>query len=185
MIQNQSDSRQQEIDRLNIVISDHKEALSKKEAELYRIVEEKDDLLHKAGELEGKVIELDQIQRNDIEGLEQRVERTIMELKSAKDDNANLLHALSKAESALTEADSKYVTFRDKYYSKKTEANVLRDKVDKLLAEISRLKAENSRYNEALDHKRVQVAMNENKNKAYRDIKGIIDDFKNETIRKY
>lgn len=93
------------------------------------------------------------------------MESTILELRSAKEDNANLLIALSKAETALTEADSKFVTFRDKYYSKKTEANVLRDKVDKLIAEISRLKSENSRYNEALDNKRVQVAMNENKNK--------------------
>lgn len=165
IVQNHLDSKQQEISRLNLVIGDHKDAFNKKETELFRILGEKDDLLRKAGELEGKVIELDQIQRNDIEGLENRVESTILELRSAKEDNANLLIALSKAETALTEADSKFVTFRDKYYSKKTEANVLRDKVDKLIAEISRLKSENSRYNEALDNKRVQVAMNENKNK--------------------
>lgn len=165
IIQNHLDSKQQEIERLTCLIGDHKEALNKKDGELYRILEEKDDLLRKAGELEGKVIELDQIQRNDIEGLEYRVESTILELKSAKEDNSNLLLALSKAETALTEVDSKYVTFRDKYYSKKTEANVLRDKVDKLIAEISRLKSENSKFNEALDHKRVQIAMNENKSK--------------------
>lgn len=150
-----------------------KDAVNKKDTELSRILEEKDDLLHKASELEGKVIELDHIQRNDIEALEQRVEYTVIELKSAKDDNSNLLVALSKAESALTEADSKYITFRDKYYSKKTEANVLRDKVDKLIAEISRLKSENAKFNEALDNKRVQVSLNENKNKVVYNHLGI------------
>lgn len=189
--QNHLDAKQQEVERLTHAIGDHKEALNKKENEVFRILEEKDDLLRKASELEGKVIELDQIQRNDIEGLEHRVECTILELKAAKEDNASLLLALSKAEAALTEADSKYVTFRDKYYSKKTEANVLRDKVDKLIAEIGRLKADNSRFNEALDNRRVQVAVSESKNKvrpadqAYRDIKNIIDDFKNEAIRKH
>ena len=170
IIHNQLDSKQQEVERLSCLTGELKENLNKKDNELSRILDEKDDLLSKASELEGKVLELDNIQRNDIESLEHRVESTIIELRSAKEDNSNLLVALSRAESALGEVDSKFVTFRDKYYSKKTEANVLRDKVDKLISEISRLKSENSRYTEVLEHKKVQVAISENKNKVILDL---------------
>lgn len=138
-----------------------------------RILEEKDNLLNKASELEGKVIELDHIQRNDIESLENRVEATVVELRAAKEDNSHLLIALNKAESAFAEADSKFVTFRDKYYSKKTEANVLRDKVDKLTAEISRLKNENARFADIFENKKVQVSISENKSKVSGDDQGV------------
>lgn len=149
------------------------------------MVDEKDDLLRKASELEGKVMELDNIQRNDIEGLEERVESTIKELRGAKEDNAGLLAALNKAELALTEADGKMVEFRDKYHAKKTEVNVLRDKVDKLSAELNRMKLENGRLQDMFESRRYQVNVSEHKSKAYRDIRTIIDDFKNDTIRKY
>jgi len=148
-------------------------------------MDEKEDLLQKASELEGKVIELDNIQRNDIEALEHRVECTIVELKMAKEDNNALSAALAKAESALAEADSKFVTYRDKYYSKKTEANVLRDKLEKLNADFGRMKTEGQRINEYVETKKTMVSINENKCKAYRDIKNMFEDYKNEAIRKY
>lgn len=165
ILQNQLDSKQQETDRLTCTTTELKEIVSRKEQELERILEEKDDILQKASELESKVIELDNIQRNDIESLETRVESTIYELRSAKEDNSNLLTALSKTESALADTDSKLSTFKDKYYSKKTEANVLRDKIEKLTSEISRLKADNSRMTDIFENKRVQVSVNENKSK--------------------
>lgn len=130
-------------------------------------------------------MELDSIQRNDIENLEQRVESTIVELRIAKDDNTGLSLALSKAEAALADIDSKYVTFKDKYYSKKTEFNVLKDKQDRLIQEMNRLKNENSRLHELMDSRKIQSSASDNKCKAYRDIRSIIEDFKQETIKKY
>lgn len=129
------------------------------------MMDEKDDLLRKASELEGKVVELDNIQRNDIEALEDRVESTIAELRRAKEDNAGLLAALNKAELALTEADGKMVEFRDKYHTKKTETNVLRDKIEKLNAELNRLKIENGRLQDMFESRRFQSTVTENKSK--------------------
>lgn len=150
-----------------------------------RIVEEKEDLLKKAGELEGQVIELDNIQKNDIESLEQRVESTIHELRIAKNDNTELVAALSKAEIALQDSDSKYNAYKEKYYSKKSEINILKDRLEKHAHEISRLQNENFKLVELSDSKKLTVKMNENKNKAYRDIRNIIDDFKQDTVKKY
>ncbi len=129
------------------------------------MMDEKDDLLRKASELEGKVIELDNIQRNDIEALEDRVESTIAELRRAKEDNAALMAALNKAELALTEADGKMVEFKDKYHAKKTETTVLRDKIEKLNAELNRLKMENGRLQDMFESRRYQVSVTENKSK--------------------
>ena len=84
------------------------------------------------------------------------------------------------------------VEFRDKYHTKKTEVNVLKDKIEKLSAELNRMKMENNRLQDMFESRKYQVNVSETKSKveymllqAYRDIRTIIDDFKNETIRKY
>lgn len=149
------------------------------------MLEQKEDLLRKAGELEGKVIELDSMQRNDIEDLERRVESTVLELRLAREENAALANALTKAESALTESDGRYVNLRDKYNSKKTESNVLKDKIDRYIAEINKLRGDNVRLADMIESKRQSSAAGEVKSKAYRDIKAIIDDFRQGSSAKY
>jgi chromosome segregation ATPase len=156
-----------------------------KDNEIGEMIEQKDDLLQKASELEGKVIELDSMQRNDIEDLERRVESTVLELRIAREENNALTNALSKAESALTEGDGRYVNLRDKYNAKKTEANVLKEKLDRYSSEIAKLRADNAKLADMLESKRMSVAACEVKSKAYRDIKAIIEDFRHGPTPKY
>lgn len=158
------------MERLGCTNTELKEHLSRKDQEIHSILEEKDDILKKAAELEGKVRELDSLQRNDIDSLEMRVESTVDELRLIKQDNSNLLAALSKAESLFTEADSKSVIFSDKYYSKKSEVKALLEKIERMGAEISRLRSDNMKMTKILENRKLQVSIKDNKNKVNYDL---------------
>lgn len=125
------------------------------------------------------------MQRNDIEDLERRVECTVLELRIAREENNALTNALSKAESALTESDGRYVTLRDKYNSRKTESNIFKEKIERYTNEITKLRADNTRLADLLETKRHFAAAGEIKSKAFRDIKSIIDDFRQGSAAKY
>lgn len=153
------------MERLGCTNTELKEHLSRKDQEIHSILEEKDDILKKAAVLEGKVRELDSLQRNDIESLEMRVESTVDELRLITQDNSNLLAALSKAESLFTEADRKSVIFSDKYYSKKSEVKALLEKIERMSAKISRLRSDNMKMTKILEDRKLQVSINDNKNK--------------------
>ena len=57
------------------------------------------------------------------------------------------------------------VEFRDKYHTKKTEVNVLKDKIEKLSAELNRMKMENNRLQDMFESRKYQVNVSETKSK--------------------
>lgn len=127
---------------------------------------------------------MDNIQKNEIDAIEVRVENTVYELNGVKHENQQLITALNKAELSLNEVESHCREYKEKYQCKKQETKQLRDKIERLNQELLKARGDNAKLADCLDGKQFLSQRNETKNKAYKDIKGIIETFKHETLNK-
>lgn len=150
---------------------------AKKGLEIERLQEEKSDMISKINELEGKIEELDGIQQSDICMLEEKTDALLSELRMCREENERLQQKLGRSEAEMVDAESKYVQYRDKYYNKKTECNVMKDRID-------RMSKERDTFAQVASVKSAQqgAETSGSKKRVYRDIKHIIDEFKQNNI---
>jgi chromosome segregation ATPase len=150
-------------------------ALEKKELDILTMVEERDDLFQKANDLEERLLAMDRIQTEDIDRLENHVDDIVAQLGMARRDNEQLAHQAADLRLRLEDAEHRHAEMKEKYYHKKSEANVLRDKLERLAAENHRLAAQTHQV--AASSKQATA---DHRHKAYRDIRSIIEEFKHQ-----
>ncbi len=168
---------QSDSERHQAMASEMKTILEKKDLDILTMVEERDDLFQKANDLEQRLLAMDRIQTEDIDRLEKHVDDIVAQLGMARRDNEQLAQQAADLRLHLEAAEHRLAEAREKYYHKKSEVNVLRDKSDRLASENQRLAAQVSQL--AASSKQSANAT-DHRHKAYRDIKSIIDEFKHQ-----
>lgn len=137
------DTYKEDIKRANLDNQKTSDFIDELSTNLELCQQERDLLKSKHADLSNKIQQIEEIQAEELEAIETRVEGTLSELRLLRSENEELSLQNRLLQDRVNEEAKQGEGYKSKYKSKKNECNLLREKCMKLDCEVNRLNSLN------------------------------------------